>query len=398
MNNEEKKTFARKLARWLDERELDQALPTEESERKPVTETLLNLPCKDPFLEKLEEGDVVLLSHELTPKDAVRPIYLAILRHWEDDHWLFAPYSPYSEPATDEELRMMDEDFGLRVLCLWNSHTAEKKTLCRSWHVGKLDETDRKEALSVFWYKMGMKELSERLMERVGPVLLHSKDPRRIYLREQLSLLALVRDETIEDGETEEDGKGGTVIVFVAWKGFLEDEKSDDYRVGRSSDGDDLHGGSGTDMLHGGSVDASPPEILFGGSAADEFHGGSGNDVLKGDSDDQRLYQEGGRMSASSKGKKPTRARYENRKLFLELTVRSIPRHDEVFFELKITNEDRHDRLDEFSVELKEIDGPSESFRNGECVYKVSLAKISFTLIDPDGKAVELHQIEERTE
>lgn len=328
MNNEEKKTFARKLARWLDERELDQALPTEETERKPVTETLLNLPCKDPSLKKLEEGDVVLLSHELTPKDAVRPIYLAILRHWEDDHWLFAPYSPYSEPATDEELRMKDEDFGLRVLCLWNSHTAEKKTLCRSWHVGKLDETDRKDALSVFWYKMGMKELSERLMERVGPVLLHSKDPRRIYLREQLSLLALVRDETIEDGETEEGGKGRTVIVFVAWKGFLEDEKS-------------------------------------------------------------------GRMSASSQDKKPTRARYESRKFSLELTVRSIPRHDQVMFELKSTKEDGRDRLDEFSVELKEIDEPIKSFRNGECVHQVSLAKISFTLIDPQGKAVELNHLKD---
>ena len=325
MNKEEKKTFAEKLARWLDERELDQALATEEADREEVIEALLNLDFEKPTVKDLEPGHILLLSEELTPKDADRPIYLAVLKKWEDDHWLFAPYSPYSEPATDKELRMKDEDFGLRVLCLWNSHTAEKKTLGRSWHVGKLDETDRKDALSVFWHNMGMKELPAGLGERVGPVLLHSKDPRRIYLREQLSLLALVRDETIGDREIEqEEEPSETVIDFVAWRGFLEDQQS-------------------------------------------------------------------GRMSASSKDKKPTKARYENRKLSLELTVRSIPRHDQVMFELKSTKKDGHDRLDEFSVELKEIDEPIKSFRNGECVHQVSLAKISFTLIDPQGKAVELN-------
>ena len=335
MNNKEKDKFYRKLNRWLDEWELSQELEVDDINIQ-TTETKHKIPFEEPIYNDIKPGDILLLSSELTSKGRglIKPLFIAILRLWEkedsNEFFLWAPYSPFSQAATDKEIQFQNSDSKLSVLSVWNAHTSPKELLSKSWYVGELEDQNRKDALKVFWYSLGMEELTLELEDKVGPKLYNEKDPRHQYLEQELKITEIIRELSIQslNPEMKHDGdEGDTVLDFVARKDSFENEKP--------------------------------------------------------------------RMSASSKNKKPTRARYENRKLFLVLTVRSIPRKELVMFELDSTKVEGHDRLDEFSVELKEIDEPIKSFRNGECVHQVSLAKISFTLIDPQGKAVELNLLKD---
>jgi hypothetical protein len=335
MTEEKKADFLGKLARWLDEREIDLSLLPPENVEVGEREDGIEFDYNEPEHNNLQAGDVVLLSNELMLKEAIRPLYLAVLRNWEDDYWLFAPFSPYSEPATDNELRMESDDFGLRVLCLWNSHTARRETLAKSWFIGKLSDVERKDALSVFWHSIGTKELPDYLNERVGAQLLHSEDPRRAYICEQLALLALVRDETLEGAEDASEAKAeeqeaGKVIKFSVWKKFLEDDG-----------------------------------------------------------------QKKERLAAAEDQKKAMLARYGFRGIPVILTIRSIPRHNQVVFELDSEDEEARKRIDQFVLVLKGIKEPELTFKHGECVHEVSMDEIEFELRSPEGEALSPFKIKE---
>ena len=161
MDKTEEEQFRRKLALWLDEREVDLVLrenykaDSENQENGESTNVqfdseLVLPPNTDIGHNDLQKGDILLLSRELSPQEETDPLFVAVLRHWEDDYWLFAPYSPYSHPATDKEMKTDSEESRLRVLALWNCHTTSEENLKNAWYIGKLSESERKEALSVF--------------------------------------------------------------------------------------------------------------------------------------------------------------------------------------------------------------------------------------------------------
>ena len=330
MNNEEKKIFARKLALWLDERELDQGLTNIETTENENSEFESIIPFEKPKHKNLQKGDILLISKDFVYKELKRPLFVAVLRNWEEDYWLFAPFSPYSEPATDKELKMECEDQSLRVLSLWNAHTTPSENLKNSWFIGKLSDSERKDALSNFWYSLNMKELPKHLIDRVGPKLIHSEDPRRGYIQEQLRATARIRDnsmkgETNEEEKTKEPVRGETMVSFLIWKEFLEEE--------------------------------------------------------------------GEKLAASNQEKTARYAEFKCQEFPLTLIVRSLPIDNQVVFELETEDEKTKSILDRFEIKIEGVEDPKLNFDNGQCVHEVSLDQITFSLWSPEGKLLTLSEI-----
>ena len=109
-------------------------------------------------------------------------------------------------------MRTDSEESKLRVLAVWNCHTTSEENLKNSWYIGKLSESERKDALSVFSYSIGKKELTSELEEKAGPKLFHSKDPRRKYIEEELSKVSAL-ERSNELPATGSDGR--KVIQFL---------------------------------------------------------------------------------------------------------------------------------------------------------------------------------------
>jgi len=198
MTEEEGIIFRKKFARWLDEWELEQEFHIQDID-VGSSEANHQIPFKKPTYNDIKAGDILLLSNELTFKGTslIKPLFVAILRLWEkednDEFFLWAPYSPFTQPATDKEIKFENSDPRLSILSLWNTHTSPKELLSNSWFIGELEEKDRKNALKVFWYSLGMEELTNELEEKIGPKLFHSEDPRRKYIEEELSKTSVIR-------------------------------------------------------------------------------------------------------------------------------------------------------------------------------------------------------------
>jgi len=334
MDKTEEEQFRRKLALWLDEREVDLVLrenykaDSENQENGESTNVqfdseLVLPPNTDIGHNDLQKGDILLLSRELSPQEETDPLFVAVLRHWEDDYWLFAPYSPYSHPATDKEMKTDSEESRLRVLALWNCHTTSEENLKNAWYIGKLSESERKDALSVFWYSLGMKELTSELKEKVGPKLFHSKDPRRKYIEEELSKVSVIRERSNELQSTGTDGKN--VIQF-------------------------------------------PPPAIFDQSQ---------DKLAAAEDTKESVYQE-----------------YQCHELPIKVTLQYIPRHEQIVIELTTEDENLKGVIDQFKIKLTDDDKPNLTFENGECVHPISLNSVKFSLISPDGKALSLSRTE----
>ena len=331
MDKTEEKHFRRKLALWLDEREIDLALrdnhETDSETQENGESTIVTF---DPELtlpknteighDDLQKGDILLLSSELNPQEETDPLFVAVLRHWEDDYWLFAPYSYYSHPATDKEMRTDSEESRLRVLALWNCHTTSEENLKNSWYIGKLSESERKDALSVFWYSLGMKELTSELEEKVGPKLYHSKDPRRKYIEEELSKVSVIRELSNEPLVKGTDGE--KIIQF-------------------------------------------PP-------INDTEHTGE-------------------KLAADSKDQKPYYLELLCKELPIRLEIQYNPkRNEKVYFELHTDSEELTKSLDLFSVKIIDDENTIAPFINGLSSYEMSLSSFKFKLIDPNGTTLTL--------
>ena len=80
-----------------------------------------------PFDGDVAAGQVRVLSgvSDLT--------YALIARQWDEVSWLVIPFSSFSAPATDTELRMkIDGGLGLRVVQLWNARSLLTQTVAKS--------------------------------------------------------------------------------------------------------------------------------------------------------------------------------------------------------------------------------------------------------------------------
>jgi hypothetical protein len=221
MTEEESIIFRKKFARWLDEWELEQEFRIDDI-NVGSNEKAHQIPFKEPIYTNIKAGDILLLSNELTSKKAglTKPLFIAILRLWEkkdnNEFYLWAPYSPFTQPATDKEIKFENSDSRLSVLSLWNTHTSPKDLLSKSWFIGELEEKNRRDALKVFWYSLGMEELPQELENKVGPKLFNSKDPRRKYLKEELSKTSVLREHSMGTlvNSPAVGSDGGDIIQF----------------------------------------------------------------------------------------------------------------------------------------------------------------------------------------
>lgn len=131
---------------------------------------------RSPFDRDLAEGQIRVLSQtrELS--------YVLVAQRWDSRSWLVLPFSSYSEPATDQEMRLKsDGGLGLRVLQLWNARSVAGDLLAESWVAGTLSAEDHADAISAWRSSIGLSEFSEDQMARTGMPILRRDDPRIAY-------------------------------------------------------------------------------------------------------------------------------------------------------------------------------------------------------------------------
>ena len=129
-----------------------------------------------PFDGDIAVGQVRALS-------GVREItYALVARKWDDRSWLVIPFSSFSVPATDAELKMkVDGGLGLRVIQLWNARSLLTATVAESWLVHTLSNEDVADVISAWQWTVGVGELSEDQLVRTGMPIVRRDDPRIAY-------------------------------------------------------------------------------------------------------------------------------------------------------------------------------------------------------------------------
>ena len=186
-----------RLSEWLSEwdvynklREADQEDEKlgEKDESEPLDAMKMVKPCNEP----VRKGDLRILSRRIVG-DTDMPVYVAVISEWEDGHWLVAPYNQLSTPATTGELRTDRDDYGLRVLCLWNAHSISEDDLFFSFLEDRLEDQEIEDAWSVFRSVSTGHDLPVQLRDRVGPPISHPKDPRIAYQEECSDLMSPIR-------------------------------------------------------------------------------------------------------------------------------------------------------------------------------------------------------------
>ena len=138
-----------------------------------------------PFDGEVAVGQVRALSgvKEIT--------YALVARKWNERSWLVIPFSSFSVPATDTELKMkVDGGAGLRVVQLWNARSLLAETVARSWLVHTLSDEDVADAVSAWQCSVGLGELSENQLVRTGMPIMRRDDPRIEYEDEVLANFA----------------------------------------------------------------------------------------------------------------------------------------------------------------------------------------------------------------
>ena len=129
-----------------------------------------------PFDHDIGAGQVRVLS-------GVESIaYVLVTRKWDEGSWLVIPFSMYSSPATDTELKTkVTGGMGLRVLQLWNARSLLTQTLEKSWLVHTLSEEDLADALAAWQWTVGVGELTDDQLARTGMPIMKRDDPRIEY-------------------------------------------------------------------------------------------------------------------------------------------------------------------------------------------------------------------------
>ncbi len=135
-----------------------------------------------PFDKDIEAGQIRMLS------GTERPTYALVARRWDENSWLLLPFSNYSEPATETEMKLRPSGgIGLRVLQLWNARSLLEQTVAKSWLVAELSAEDIEDALGAWKWSVGVGELSEDQLSRTGLPIMRRDDPRISYEDEELT-------------------------------------------------------------------------------------------------------------------------------------------------------------------------------------------------------------------
>lgn len=167
-------------------------------------------------------GQVRLLSQtdELT--------YVLLLRRWSEDSFLVVPFSAYSEPATDMELKLKTQGgLGLRVLQVWNARSLQIATLQNTWLVANLPQEDIEDAKAMWRYSIGGESPSEDVLSRTGLPIRRRDDPRIGYQDEVAANFAKLDAADLETASAESqvsDANKG--IMEFPFGGFSSEEES----------------------------------------------------------------------------------------------------------------------------------------------------------------------------
>ena len=194
----------RRLAAWLQEWRLDQALPVHPDAGPPAAVIRTVPPPPQDASDgapaqtgapACSPGDIRLIYPPCNRDDCLPPLYVAVLRAVAQNVWLVAPFGRFSTPAVPSEWRTGLKALPLRVLCLWNARTvADRKLAGRSCRAGALSArlVTRIPATPPQWAPaMPLQPTPAPLSpcrpapSRVGPPLLHPADPRWIYLERE---------------------------------------------------------------------------------------------------------------------------------------------------------------------------------------------------------------------
>lgn len=159
----------------------------------------VRLSKRRPFHPFLGEGQIRLLSQ---PDELV---YVLLMKKWDDRSYLIVPFSSYSNPATDLELKV-DQKLGgyLEVLQLWNVRTLQNETLRKTWLIGMLDDADISAAKSLWNYSIGGETPADDVLAKTGVPIFKSDDLRLKYQDEVLSAFAELDAQDLEISEKDE--------------------------------------------------------------------------------------------------------------------------------------------------------------------------------------------------
>jgi len=185
------------LAHWLREWQADVILREERPSAEANTVENVPFPAKGAEAEQyalsppsnLEVGQVRLLHPRHLPR-STGPIYAALIPGSERaEAFMAAPFSRFSVPALEGELRTDRETPCLRVLSVGFARPLSLAPLADSWLVDTLQPAELQDAVAVFRHVFHRVALPGRLASRIGPPVVHPDDPRHAYCEEQAGLM-----------------------------------------------------------------------------------------------------------------------------------------------------------------------------------------------------------------
>jgi len=221
--------YAERLARWRQLWLIEQQLRSDHPEyAQPLPFAPRHARITDPMWTRLADpgvadispavGQIRLLSGWTVP-DARRPVYVAVLLHWEGDVLLLAPFGPFPEPATTTELLTGRQAASFQVLSLWNARSVPPGLLSEaSRYVDSLSPQELEDARAVFRHAMAGEDMAEFLWARVGCPIVHPQDPRIAYQDEETRLLVSLGEATRQwleehDDESTKDESGQVEVA-----------------------------------------------------------------------------------------------------------------------------------------------------------------------------------------
>ena len=185
------------LCLWYGQKELELPEDDESSDGTITPEDMKELKSLvRPFDTNIKVGEIRMLSSELVEAD--RPYYIAVIKEWDADMVLIAPYAPFPVPATQYELETGRDHFSLAVLECWNTRSILTQLLEKSWVVDKLSKQEMEEAFAVFSSSFTGRPLPKELEDRVGLPIVNPKDPRIQYQNQEMELIAPLTRKSME--------------------------------------------------------------------------------------------------------------------------------------------------------------------------------------------------------
>ena len=176
----------------------------------------------NPYDDTLAVGQIRLL----TPSSVSNPDhlpYVAILERPDETHWLVAPFSRFTLPATQGELLTGDDFAPNSVLQAWNAYTVSDLLLRRSWLSGNLNEQPLADARALHRHCADSTPLPETFRSLIGPTLDTLFDLRHTYLQEEREQhLPLINQTTFIDAIQHRDVPNSTRQA-AAGENFLSD-------------------------------------------------------------------------------------------------------------------------------------------------------------------------------